>query len=236
MGKAIGYARVSTVQQAKEGVSLEAQEMRIQAWCTSQGLTLAEVFVDAGLSGSRADNRPELQRALAACKRGDVLVFYSLSRLSRSTRDVLKILDRLRKQGADLASVTESMDTSSSMGRFNLEIMSAVGTFEREVLAERTSMAIRHLQSQGRYIGGARPTGFGIRRDGTLCPKPEEQRLIQRAQELRGSGMGLRTIAKTLLVEGFVPRQGTTFHMESIRRWTRAGSWRTTEPIQKEAV
>jgi DNA invertase Pin-like site-specific DNA recombinase len=167
------------------------------------------------------NKRPALERALAACKRGDVLVFYSLSRLSRSTRDVLKILDRLRKQGADLASVTESLDTSSSPGRLMLELMSAFGQFEREVLAERTRMATQYLQSQGRYIGGARPTGWVVGRGGFLEQDPAEQCLLQRARELRGAGMGLRTIAKVLLEEGFVPRQGSKFYHAQIRRWTK---------------
>jgi len=227
MGKAIAYVRVSTVQQATEGVSLDAQERRIGAWCEAQGLVLGDVYVDAGASGSRADNRPELQRALAACKRGDVLVFYSLSRLSRSTRDVLAILDRLRGQGADLASVTESLDTSSPSGRLVLGMMSAVGAFEREVIAERTQMATHYLQAQGRYIGGHRPTGWVVDPDGSLRQHPEEQRLVERALELRRAGLGLRTIAATLLREGFVPRSGTRFHPEQVRRWVRTEAWRS---------
>jgi len=227
MGKAIGYVRVSTIQQATEGVSLEAQERRIRAWCEAQGLVLEEVYVDAGVSGSRADNRPELQHALAACRKGCVLVFYSLSRLSRSTRDVLAILDRLRSQGADLASVTESLDTSSPSGRLVLGMMSAVGAFEREVIAERTQMATQHLQAQGRYIGGHRPTGWVVGLDGTLLQHPEEQSLVERALELRRAGMGLRTIATTLLQEGFVPRSGTRFYPEQVRRWVRTKAWRS---------
>ena len=61
MGKAIGYVRVSTVQQATEGVSLDAQERRIRAWCEAQGLVLEKVFVYAGMNGSHAHNRPERQ-------------------------------------------------------------------------------------------------------------------------------------------------------------------------------
>ena len=149
-------------------------------------------------------------------------MFYSLSRLSRSTRDVLAILDRLFRQGADLASVTESMDTSSPSGNLVFQMMSAVGEFEREIIAERTRMAIQQPQVQGRYIGGYRPTGWVVGRDRSLLPDPEEQRLIQRARDLPGSGMGLRTITKTLLEEGFVPSQGTRFYTEQIRRWMRS--------------
>jgi len=236
MGKAIGYCRVSTVQQASEGVSLEAQELRIRAWCAAMDLPVAEIYTDAGLSGAQVGNRPELQRALAACKRGDVLVFYSLSRLSRSTRDVLTILDRLRRQGADIASVSEKLDTSSASGKLVCQMMSVVGEFERDVLAERTRMAIKHLQAQGRYIGGHRPTGWVVGTDGSLRQHPEEQRLIERAQELRKAGLGLRVIAIALLAEGFVPRKGTRFYPEQVRRWVQPSVWRRPHLNQLEAV
>ncbi len=67
--KAVGYVRVSTSDQAENGVSLEAQESRIRSWCVANGYDLSATHSDAGLSGSRADNRPELQKALrAACR------------------------------------------------------------------------------------------------------------------------------------------------------------------------
>ena len=85
---AIGYCRVSTAGQAEQGVSLDSQRERIQAWCQAQGYHLAAVHIDAGLSGKRADNRPGLQAALAdACRQKAALVVYSLSRLARSVPD-----------------------------------------------------------------------------------------------------------------------------------------------------
>ena len=114
MQKAIAYIRVSTPGQAVDGVSLDAQRSRIQAWCTLNEFELSDVFVDAGLSGSRADNRPELQAALAAvaaCK--GALVVYSLSRLARSTKDTIAISEAISKAGADLVSLTERIDTQA---------------------------------------------------------------------------------------------------------------------------
>jgi len=102
MQTAIGYCRVSTQQQAEEGVSLEAQKAKIAAWCLANDATLGQVFVDAGISGKRADNRPELQSALNAVTASKgVLVVYNLSRLARSTKDTLLISERLDKAGAD---------------------------------------------------------------------------------------------------------------------------------------
>ena len=75
-----------------EGISLEPQKARIIAWCELNECQLAGVYVDAGISGKRADNRPELQKAIEAVVRcRGVLLVYSLSRLARSTKDTLSI-------------------------------------------------------------------------------------------------------------------------------------------------
>ena len=92
--KAIGYIRVSTEQQAGEGVSLEAQRAKIEAWCLANDCELAEVFVDAGISGKSMKKRQGLQKALASAGKGMALVVYSLSRLARSTKDTLAISER----------------------------------------------------------------------------------------------------------------------------------------------
>src|SRR5438067_13834535 len=115
---AIGYCRVSTELQAQEGISLEAQQARIRAWCEGNGYALSHVHVDAGLSGSRADNRPALRAALnEACRTKATLVVYSLSRLARSTKDAIAISDCLAKSGADLVSLSERVDTTSAAGK-----------------------------------------------------------------------------------------------------------------------
>src|SRR4029079_19697752 len=94
--RAVGYVRVSTELQAQEGISLDAQQAKIRAWCDANGYALIYIYVDAGLSGSRSDNRPELQRVLeAACRPNIALVVYSLSRLARSTKDAILLSERL---------------------------------------------------------------------------------------------------------------------------------------------
>jgi hypothetical protein len=96
---AVGYVRVSTEVQAREGQSLEAQEERLKQWAAVNGYAMLTVYRDEGLSGKRADNRPGLQAALSAvCANRGVLVTYSLSRLARSTRDAILIAERLENQ------------------------------------------------------------------------------------------------------------------------------------------
>src|SRR5688572_19829638 len=151
----VGYVRVSTSDQAVDGVSLDAQREKVVRYCELHGLELLETFADEGISGKRADNRPGLRSALElVCKQRGVLVVYSLSRLARSTRDCIHLAERLEKCGADVASITEKLDTTSSMGRFFFTLMAALGQLERDQVAERTVAAMAHLRRQQRRISG----------------------------------------------------------------------------------
>ena len=153
--RAVGYIRVSTERQAEEGVSLDAQERKIQAWCELNGYDLEEVFIDRGLSGGRADNRPELQSAIKSItSKPGALVVYSLSRLARSTRDTLAIADRLERAGADLVSLSEKIDTTSAAGKMVFRMLAVLSEFERDLVSERTSHALQHKRSLGAATGG----------------------------------------------------------------------------------
>ena len=150
---AVGYTRVSTDGQATDGVSLEAQQARIRAWCEANDYALVNVHVDAGLSGCRADNRPGLQDALtSAARHKAALVVYSLSRLARSTKDAIAISERLAKNGADLVSLSERIDTTTAAGKMVFRMLAVLAEFERDQVAERTKGALAHLRNQGKRI------------------------------------------------------------------------------------
>lgn len=217
MKKAMAYVRVSTTGQAEDGVSLEAQEARIRAWCTLEDYALADVFIDRGLSGGRADNRPALQEALQAVGRGDALVVYSLSRLARSTKDTLAIAETLDRRGADLVSLSEKIETTSAAGKMVFRLLAVLSEFERDVIAERTSMAMRHLQAQGRHIGGQVPFGFLVV-DGKLVASTYEQEAMKFAKNLRDLGFSLRSIAQVLEQHGFLSRNGYRFDPKQVSR------------------
>jgi site-specific DNA recombinase len=195
---AVAYVRVSTEGQASEGVSLEAQEARIRAWATAQDLELASVHVDAGISGSKATNRPALQAALSqVCRMKGVLVVYSLSRLARSTQDALSIAERLDRAGADLVSLTESIDTTSAAGKMVFRMLAVLAEFERDLISERTRGAMAHLRLQGRRISGRIPFGSDLVGD-RLVENSKEAAAIALMSRLRADGHSLRQIAAEL--------------------------------------
>ena len=219
--EAVVYVRVSTAEQANEGVSLAAQTAKARAWCELNGVTIAATHTDAGLSGKRADNRPALQQALAdVVSRRGVLVVYSLSRLSRSTRDAITISEQLAKAGADLASLTEAIDTSTASGRAFFTIMAAMAQLEREQLGERTRAAMQHKKSKLERVGAV-PFGFDLDDDGVhLTPNTQEQEIIGLIHQLRSEGYSLRAIADELTRRDIATKEGkrTSWHYGSVRR------------------
>jgi len=196
---ATAYIRVSTEGQATEGVSLEAQQAKIQAWCLANDVELGNVFIDAGISGKRADNRPQLQLALDdVCQNRGVLIVYSLSRLARSTKDTIAISERLDKAGADLVSLSEKLDTTSAAGKMVFRMMAVLAEFERDQISERTSSAMAHKKSKGERVGTV-PFGFLLLADGkTLVKDEKEQGIIELLELLRGSGLSFGKIADIL--------------------------------------
>jgi site-specific DNA recombinase len=216
---AIGYCRVSTETQAAEGVSLDAQKAKIAAWCEVNGFTLAAVHVDAGLSGGRADNRPELQAALAAaCKAKAILVVHSLSRLARSTADTIDIANRLEKAGADLSSLSERIDTSSAAGKLFFRLLASLAEFEKDLIAERTTAALSYKKARGERTGSV-PFGFTLAADGIqLIPDDAEQAVLVTIRQLRAAGESMRSIAATLNAQGVATKNGKPWVHSTIQR------------------
>ena len=147
---AVGYARVSTDEQAREGVSLEVQQSRIRAYCEAKELELVDVLVDDGISGKTLD-RPALHELLQRCERGQVghVVVVKLDRLTRRTRDLLALVDDLfLARHIELHSVSESLDTSTPHGRFVLTLFGGLAQMERELIGERTKSALAYKRQQ----------------------------------------------------------------------------------------
>ncbi len=196
---AIGYLRVSTEGQATEGISLVAQRAKIEAWCQVNDIELSGIYVDAGVSGKRADNRPQLQTALEeVCRTRGVLVVYSLSRLARSTKDTIQIAERLGKASCDLVSLSEKIDTTSAAGKMIFQMLAVLAEFERNQISERTRAVLQHKRSQGRRVGQI-PFGYTLADDGeSLIQNESEQRVIALLDQLRSDGLSYSRIAAEL--------------------------------------
>jgi DNA invertase Pin-like site-specific DNA recombinase len=213
--RAVGYVRVSTDQQAQEGVSLDAQQVRIRAHCISQDLDLVDLIIDDGYSAKSLE-RPGMKQALAmlTAKKADAIVVVKLDRLTRSVKDLGTLLDGYFREGLpwSLLSVSDSIDTRSAGGKLLLNVLMSVAQWEREAISERTQEAMNELKRRGIRTGGAgygwqwskEPDASGRKQ---LIPHPEEQAAVRRICELHRQGLGIRTIALQLDREGIPARK-----------------------------
>ncbi|MBB5716618.1 recombinase family protein [Sphingomonas aerophila] len=145
--------------------SLDAQREACAAYILSQAsegwTALPEVYDDGGLSGGTLE-RPALQRLLAevAAGRVDIIVVYKVDRLTRSLFDFAKLVETFDAAGTSFVSVTQSFNTTTSMGRLTLNMLLSFAQFEREVTAERIRDKIAASKARGMWMGGTPPLGY----------------------------------------------------------------------------
>lgn len=219
--RTIAYVRVSTQDQATEGVSLGAQEARIGAYCAAMGWGAAETVRDAGES-AKSLKRPGIGAVLEAMRRGLVerIVVAKLDRLTRSVRDLADLMDLCAKHDVAIVSVGETLDTSTAAGRMVVNMLGVVAAWEREAIGERTASALAHKRQKRVAYG---PTPFGYRREGgSLIPQPAEQVALRDAQRMDAAGASFREIGAMLARRGVMPRRGKAWHASSVRAMLRS--------------
>jgi site-specific DNA recombinase len=197
--RAVGYVRVSTEEQAREGISIEAQEERIKALATAKGWSLTSIIKDAGYSGKNL-NRPGAKALLEICQKAeaDVVIVYKVDRLTRKQRDLWCLLEEIfEANGVGFVSVTEAFDTTTAAGKAFLGTIGIFAQLERDLVSERTRMAIDHKKRKGEWVG-RKPTGFKMSKDGRLEEDPPALKMVARAKRLRRGGASFGSISRDL--------------------------------------
>lgn len=195
------YARVSTLQQANDGDSLDAQVKQVIGYASSRGLELhdKDIFVEKGISGGQEFNsRPEGSRLLASLQSSDIVIFPKLDRGFRNTRDALNVLHTLKEKGVSVHSIDLGGDvTGNGIGAIIFTILSAFATFERERIASRISEVKQMRKARGYFIGGRRAFGFDVV-EGKKVSNEAEQALIAEMKTMREAGSSLLAVHKWL--------------------------------------
>lgn len=217
--KVYGYVRVSTEDQAREGVSLAAQEARLRAYCEATGRMLDAIITDAGLSAKNTD-RPGLQRIIQAVRAGDVgtVLVLKIDRATRNVRDLADLIDLFATHDCAFVSVTESIDTGSAAGRMITNLLGVLAQFEREQVGERTAFALAHKRKQKQAYGHA---PFGWQREGNgLVAIASEQRALLIIRDMDSRGVSYRRIGAWLEENGFAAHQSgkKQWHAASVRK------------------
>lgn len=146
------YIRVSTLDQAREGYSLKMQEQTLREWCKEKGYIIYDLYADRGISGKDFNHRPDMLRLMRDAKDGcfNSVVFWALSRFTRSVQDLYNTLDKFQKWGVSMVSYTEAFDTSTPMGRAMIGIVGVFAQLEREITSERVAAAMQMRAAQGK--------------------------------------------------------------------------------------
>lgn len=216
MKKAIGYVRVSTLEQVTEGISLDNQKAKIKAYCSLNDLDLVEIIEDAGKSG-KSLNREGIATLLDMIRKKAVgaVIVYKLDRLSRKVIDTLTLIESFEKADIAFHSLNEKIDTSTAMGRFFLNITASLAQMERDLISERTRDALQ-MKIANHERAGQIPFGWRLAEDGNaLIPHEGEQEVITQVKRLHSQGFSYRAICEALAKAGHRP-QGKCWHPKTI--------------------
>lgn len=146
-----GYARVSTEQQ-----NLDRQLDALKKYG-------CDMIYNEKMTGTKRD-RPELDKMLDRMTEGDTVVIEFLSRLGRSTKDLIELTELFQSKGVHLVSLKESIDTSTSTGKLLFTLMSAIAQFERDVIADRTCEGLKSAKARGRTGGRPRANSDAVKK------------------------------------------------------------------------
>ena len=206
------YTRKSTEEGLdKEFNSLDAQREACESYIASQKaggwVAISNRYDDGGFSGSSLE-RPALQQLIRdiEARRVDVVVVYKIDRLSRALMDFAKLVEIFDRNDVTFVSVTQSFNTTTSMGRLTLNILLSFAQFEREVIGERIRDKFRASRSRGMWMGGHPPLGYDVK-DRKLVVNETEAAIVRTAFE-RFVRVGSATVlAQSLAAEGILTKR-----------------------------
>ena len=158
------YIRVSTEDQAQHGFSLAGQEEALKNYCTALGYEIYNVYRDEGKSAKDIKHRPEMQKLLsdAENKLFSAIFIYKLDRFSRSLKDLVLMVDKLKEWNVDFISLQDRIETASASGKLMFHIISAFAEFERNVIGERTTFGMDRKSREGGAVTKP-PFGYDMR-------------------------------------------------------------------------
>lgn len=207
MVKAAIYTRVSTEDQAKEGFSLDAQISSLRNYCNARGWEIVSEYVDDGHSG-RTINRPAYQKMMQEKDKWDMILVVKMDRIHRNSRNFMEMMDNLRKWGKEFTSMQESLDTSTAMGRFVVDIIQRIAQLESEQTGERVYVGMKQkAKTVGGILGFNIPYGYDYI-DGKLIVKEKEAKVVKEIFESYRSGSSMGQIVKSLNERNISTKKG----------------------------
>ena len=216
------YTRVSTEDQAREGVSLSSQQERGKALLLSRDIRNPTVIEDAGYSAKNL-KRPGVEKLFELMSHGLLagICVWRLDRLTRSLKDLIRLIEEFDRHGVKLVSVTENLDTSTAVGRLFVSIIGSFGQYERESIGERVRTAMAYCKAQGSYTGGPWPPGLRVVASGkkrTLEQDPEVGPIVAQAWNRCIAGATLGELSDWLNAKAISTARGKAWSRTTVFR------------------
>lgn len=210
------YARTSSPNQ-RFNYSIKEQVNRCWKFCDERGWITRYVFVDEGESGGTTD-RPKFQLMLEKARAGkfNAIVFWKLDRFCRSLVDLVNIERMLREWSVGLCSVTEYLDTTTSVGRFNFRNLASVAELEREMIGERARIGLHAMAKQHKWPNPHPPLGYDKREDGMLEVNGGAD-LVRRIFKMYLREKSMPQVAYELNKQGILTKKGKRWNARAVR-------------------
>lgn len=193
------YCRVSTDQQASEGDSIASQIDALERYAKSHGYTIADRYVDDGISGSLLNERDELQRMLEDVKKReiDIILFTKLDRFFRNVKNYLNTQAVLDEYGVTWRAIWESYETETPQGRLMINQMLSFAQFECENTSQRILRVFDYKKAKREVLSGKIPFGYMIK-DKHLVPDPDKAPIVRQVFDMYATtGKMCETMRKT---------------------------------------
>jgi len=190
------YIRVSTEEQAKHGFSLDAQEESLKNYASALGYEIFKIYRDEGKSAKDL-KRPEMLQLLeyAEKRKFQSIFIYKLDRFSRSLKDLILTMDKLKEWGIDFVSLQDKIETTSASGKLMFHIISAFAEFERNIIGDRTKFGMERKAKQGGFITKA-PKGYNLVNKELIIKDQEAEQVKKIFEEFLNSDISLTRLAK----------------------------------------
>lgn len=190
------YVRVSTTEQAQQGFSLDAQQESLENYAKAIGYDIYKIYRDEGKSAKNIQQRPEMVQMLkdAEKRKFSAIFIHKLDRFSRSLKDLILTIDKLKELGIDFVSLQDKIETTSASGKLMFHIISAFAEFERNIIGDRTKFGMQRKAKEGGFITKA-PKGYKII-DKQLIPDENSDSIEKIFQEFLDSDISLTQLAK----------------------------------------
>jgi site-specific DNA recombinase len=194
------YARVSTEEQAREGLSVDAQIEKCEAYCKARGWEIYRVYKDAGFSAGSLD-RPSMELMLRDANESkfNIILVYKIDRFSRKLRDLILVLESLKEKDINFTSVTEQIDTTSAMGEAFFQIIGVFAQLERGMVKERVELAFDRKIGMGESLSRA-PFGY-IYQNRKLVPDPQNSEKLKDLFEMAETGVSYKIICEKFNIQ-----------------------------------